>query len=382
MTTMETAVRPATLAGADHGETLRVLPDPNRAEVEVTVVDPLAGNHWDTQIRGHRDATVFHTSSWARVLTRTYGHQPSYLQLHQGDETVALLPLMEVSSWLTGRRGVCLPFSDECPPLIFSELKVPLIAGKLKEFAAARKWKWCELRGGLGATVAHGRKVAEQEPTFYGHELDLTGGIELLRKGCDDAVHRGVRRAEKHGLRAEVEISLGAMKEFYRLHCLTRQRHGAPPQPWRFFLHIFEEIIAAGLGFIVTVQRGGSYLAGAVFFCRGDRALYKYGASEKEAQSYRPNNLCFWRALEHLTHLGYHTLQFGRTAPANHGLRRFKRGWGAAEYPIIYHRLSSAPAPSHPAGPSRNHRSAEELFRHLPLTLNRLAGSVLYPHLD
>ena len=30
---------------------------------------------------------------------------------------VPLLPLMEVDSWLTGRRGISLPFTDECEPL-------------------------------------------------------------------------------------------------------------------------------------------------------------------------------------------------------------------------------------------------------------------------
>ena len=29
----------------------------------------------------HRDATIFHSTAWARVLVDTYGHRPCYVQI-------------------------------------------------------------------------------------------------------------------------------------------------------------------------------------------------------------------------------------------------------------------------------------------------------------
>ena len=43
--------------------------------------------------------------------------------------------MMEVASILTGRRGVCLPFTDFCGPLLFDELALPLVVRKISEIA-------------------------------------------------------------------------------------------------------------------------------------------------------------------------------------------------------------------------------------------------------
>jgi len=49
-----------------------------------------------------------------RVLRETYGHVPLYAARFAGGQLEGLLPLMEVSSPFTGRRGVSLPFTDFC----------------------------------------------------------------------------------------------------------------------------------------------------------------------------------------------------------------------------------------------------------------------------
>jgi CelD/BcsL family acetyltransferase involved in cellulose biosynthesis len=385
----ESVRTPAGAGDFGRAATFRVLPNPAPVSSHTTAITCLPNDRWDTLLGTHPTATVFHTSNWARVLMRTYGHQPHYLRFERADKTVALVPLMEISSLLTGRRGVCLPFSDECPPLLFDGTALPLVMTELEKIARGHGWKWCELRGdakGDGAAESasfRGDAESEVAPAFYGHTLDLTCGAERLLAGCSEAVRRGIRKAEKNKLTAEIDTSTDAMEDYYRLHCNTRRRHGAPPQPQSFFRHISEEIIAAGLGFIVTVRRGGRCIAAAVFFCYGQRALFKFGASERQALEFRPNNFCLWRGIEHLAQLGYHTLQFGRTEPANQGLRRFKQGWGATEYPIIYKRLSSESLRSQKnASGVVAARCAQEVFRRLPVFANRLAGRVLYPHLD
>ena len=53
---------------------------------------------------------------------------------------MALVPLLEVSSPLTVRRGVCLPFTDFCDPLLFRGCDSSLASKLLCEFACSRKW--------------------------------------------------------------------------------------------------------------------------------------------------------------------------------------------------------------------------------------------------
>ena len=89
--------------------------------IDASIIDPLCDPEWDRQIASHPNSTFFHSSAWAKVLSHTYGHVPFYLRLVRDGQLVALVPVMEVRSPLTGRRGVCLPFTDVCGPLLFED---------------------------------------------------------------------------------------------------------------------------------------------------------------------------------------------------------------------------------------------------------------------
>ena len=98
--------------------------------VEMRLIDPLSGPEWDQLVLSHPDANFFHSAAWARVLAKSYGHKPLYLHFSRGGELLALVPMMEVKSYLTGRRAVCLPFSDFCSPLLFNDCEPAVVYGK------------------------------------------------------------------------------------------------------------------------------------------------------------------------------------------------------------------------------------------------------------
>src|SRR5438128_2551771 len=81
------------------------------------VIDPLRHSGWDSLLSDLPEASFFHGVAWAQVLCETYGHQPSYFCTFGKDRLERLLPIMEVSSPFTGRRGVSLPFTDFCHPI-------------------------------------------------------------------------------------------------------------------------------------------------------------------------------------------------------------------------------------------------------------------------
>src|SRR2546429_3803882 len=109
--------------------------------LEMRILDPIHNPGWDVVVALHRDAGCFHTSAWAKVLRQTYNHHPFYLQFSRGRRLAALIPLMEVRSLFTGRRGVCLPFSDTCEPLIFDPEAVGLVKDQVVRFARERRWR-------------------------------------------------------------------------------------------------------------------------------------------------------------------------------------------------------------------------------------------------
>jgi hypothetical protein len=169
-----------------------------------------------------------------------------------------------------------------------------------------------------------------------------------------------------------------AMAAFYELHCRTRRRHGLPPQPWRFFEKVYAHVVAAGKGVVLLAAHAGKTVAGAVYFFYRDRALFKFGASDRAFQHLRANNLVMWEAIQWFIRNGFRSLHFGRSETENEGLLQFKRGWGAQESRVAYYRLSLR---ENTFSAARNGtRSSYPVFKMLPIPVLRLAGRILYRH--
>jgi GNAT acetyltransferase-like protein len=366
------SVEAASFSGADS----LVEPKANENSLQMWICDPVHNPGWDHLVALHRDAGCFHTSAWAKVLHQTYNHHPFYLRFSRGRRLAALIPSMEVRSRFTGCRGVCLPFSDVCEPLIFDPEALELVRDRLVRFARERGWRHLEIRGGKSF-----QSTSDSATKFYGHTLDLRHRVEELANRFDGAVRRAIRKAERSDISALVVRNRQAVDDFYRLHVQTRRRHGLPPQPASFFLNIYEYIIKPGLGFIVLARRESRPIAAAVFFRFGKNAIYKFGASDKRFQEFRANNLVMWQGIQLLARTGVEKLHFGRTDCENDGLRRFKLSWNTQEETIDYFRVDPSGRPC--LTPiRRDARLHKRIFGRLPLMLNRLAGSILYPHLD
>lgn len=346
---------------------------PQAPQSEDHLIDP-SNPAWDREILTTPGATIFHTSAWARVLTQTYGHTPLYHRIGKPGQPAVLFPLMEVSSPFSGRRGVSLPFTDFCAPLNIGPHGAELF-DILQSLASRRKWKHFELRGDAD--------LPGEEPSvsFYGHELELSQNPERLFEFFRGSVRQGIRKAERGGVTVEICNDRKSLADFYSLHQRTRRRHGVPPQPWSFFAAIQREIIAKNLGFIATARLQGSPLASAVYFHATDTAIYKFGASDYRHQELRPNNLVMWAAIRRLCELGCRSLHFGRTSLHNEGLRRYKLAWGASETMTRYFQFNTNDK-SWDKSQDRSSGLHNKLFDRLPLSMNRLAGALIYPHLD
>ena len=151
-------------------------------------MNPLVDSEWDDAIRMHPDATIFHSTAWARVLVDTYGHRPCYAQMSLNGSLLALVPMMEVQSVLTRSRGICLPFSDYCAPLTFSSFGHEFVTQKLQQIARERGWSYFELRSHSIIPV----DIPASE-SYYGHFLDLRIGSEALISNFSSSVQRAVR---------------------------------------------------------------------------------------------------------------------------------------------------------------------------------------------
>jgi len=340
------------------------------------LLNPLEQPGWDSFLAAREDAWFFHGTAWASVLQRTYRHVPLFAARFRAGQLRTLLPLMEVTSLWTGRRGVSLPFTDFCLPLKAEGQDTAELYEMAMAKGRARGWRYLECRSSDEDWPGSSPSLV-----FYGHQLDLGGGEEALFKKLDGSVRRGIKKAGAAGLRIQLDNTLESVETYYSLHCRTRRRHGLPPQPFRLFANIQKYMLQPGLGFIAIARSADKPVAGAIFLHQGREALYKFGASDYDFQHLRPNNLVMWEGIRKCAARGCARLHFGRTSLGNEGLRRFKLGFGTREQEIKCCKYDFR-AGRFVADVDRAEGWHTRLFALLPPPLLRLAGQLLYGHLS
>jgi len=286
-----------------------------------------------------------------------------------------LIPVMEIRSLLTGRRGVSLPFTDYCQPIISDRSHFKELIDYIIDYGKRAGWKYIEWRGGEGYF-----QDTIHSSFYYGHALDLTQNEQELISSFRSSTKRNINKAVKEGVAIDICNSLESIKEFYRLNCITRKHHGLPPQPYYFFNKIYEHIISKKKGFVVLASFQKRVISGAVYFHFGNKAIYKYGASDKSYQKLRANNLVMWEAIKWYAQNGFKHFSFGRTDLDHEGLLQFKRGWGTNEKTIKYHKYNFKKA-SFISERSKVTGFHNRVFNVIPIPVLKFVGSMVYKHI-
>lgn len=300
---------------------------------KIEIINPITYPGWDELVLSTEYYSFFHSSNWARVLCESYHYLPLYFATLQNDRLLSLIPVMEIKSFFTGKRGISLPFSDYCEPIAAETEYFQNALNQIIEYGEKAKWKYLELRGGKNF-----HEHFSPWAYYYRHTLGLTKDSDYIFSKFRQSTKRNIKKAMKEGVEVKIENSLTSLKEFYRLNCLSRRYHGLPPQPFVFFKKIYEHVLSKGLGFVTLASHGQTNIAGAVFLHYGDKVIYKYGASNKAYQHLRGNNLVMWEAIKWYCQNGYRIISFGRTDPENRGLLQFKSGWRPREQTIEYYK--------------------------------------------
>lgn len=345
-----------------------------RQRMGLQILNPVDFEDWDELLGSVPGSSFFHSSAWAQVLSESYGFKPIYFGDIQERKLAALLPVMEVNSFLTGKRGVSLPFTDYSDPIMNGSFQVHDVLTEVLAYGKKQGWKYLELRSRINISPSPFPSM-----TYLGHTLNLSNNEDQIFSGLKDTTRRNIKKAIKEGVELRIEATEKSLKEFYRLNVLTRKRHGLPPQPLTFFKEIFDHILSRGLGLVVLAFYKEKAIAGAIYFHFGDTAIYKYGASDLLYQHLRPNNLVMWEAIKWYSRKGYKKFCLGRTEPENQGLIQFKSGWGAKEYKIYYYRYDLRKEAFVPITP-RERGFHNKLFTNLPSLIFKMLGGLLYKH--
>lgn len=342
--------------------------------MSIQIINPLERPGWDDLLLSCPGYSFFHCAAWARSLHETYYYTPSYFTILNNGQLRALIPVMEVNSFFTGKRGVSLPFTDYCDFIVNDEKDFRLVWDYAVEYGREKGWKYLDLRNGQNLLGYSPKRL-----TFIRHNLDLSENENDLFSAFRGSTRRNIKKAIREKVDAQISHSLDSLREFYKLNLMTRKKHGLPPQPFSFFEKLYQYIISRNHGFVVLASFNGENIAGAVYFHFGNKAVFKYGASDEKYRHLRPNNLVMWEAIRWYSQNGFKSLCLGRTEPENRGLIRFKSGWGAKEEQINYYRYDFE-KDAFISEMSKPRRMPNRILRNMPISLLKGIGEVLYRH--
>ncbi|MCG2767286.1 MAG: GNAT family N-acetyltransferase, partial [Anaerolineae bacterium] len=319
------------------------------------------------------NANIFHHPAWTSLMAECYGYRPFVVATcDEKGEIKAGLPLMEVNSWLTGRRWISLPFTDHCNPLYRGDTPPRELFEYLSELQREHDVPRVEIR----SAVPRGHQAHEVHSQVL-HVQVLSPDTRAVHGKLHENVRRCIVKAERQGVTVRWAESKRDLDVFYDLHCGTRHRQGVPVQPKRYFELFWERIIGAGLGFILLAYKDAVPIAGTVALTYKSTLMIKYTASDRDSWRLSPNHSLYWAVIRWGCEHGYTSLDWGRTRASNTGLRDFKRRWGAQESILTYSILSAAPP-----GDVTNRLSGimGATIRHTPSWVCRVTGELLYRH--
>jgi hypothetical protein len=319
---------------------------------------------------------VFHSPGWLEALRRTYNYEPVVLTTSPpGQEITNGVVFCRVSSWLTGRRLVSVPFADHSEPLVDDGEELRCILATLRDEWKSDGCKYVEIRP-IESDLGVSSDLSKSE-TFCLHRLDMHPKLEELFQGFQkNCVRRKIRRAERENLTYEEGRSEPLLEKFYRLMVVTRRRQLLPPQPLAWFRNLIacmDDRLK-----IHVASKDGQPVASILTLRHKSELVYKYGCSDPRFNKLGGTQLVFWNAIQEAKCLGLQELDMGRSEWSNLGLIKFKDHWGAARSTLTYWRYGVVS--SDLAGGGWNTQTARRVFGYMPHSFLATSGDVLYKH--
>jgi len=344
-------------------------------------IQPLQDPRWAEFVDRHARSSVFHMVAWLEALHRTYGYQPiAYTTSPPGTSLEDGLVLCRVTSWITGRRLISLPFSDHCDPLVNNPAEEHVFVSALEQTLRREKLRYLEIRS--TQPVADAASLYRSTQSYCLHQIDLRPDLTTLFGNCHkSSTQRKIQRAEREGLICESGRSQALLDAFWNLLLITCRRHQIPPQPKSWFqnlINCFGDALQIRVAFKVKQP-----VASVLTLRHKDALVYKYGCSDTRFHNLGGTQLLFWRSIQEGKRDGLRMFDLGRSEWDNTGLITFKDRWGSARSTLTYARFSLSP-PSDMFGRNVTEwagRIARRVVPCLPDRVLRTVGSALYRHI-
>jgi FemAB-related protein (PEP-CTERM system-associated) len=330
---------------------------------------------WDKYVRSHPHGSLYHLSTWQRLIGDVFHHRPMHLTARETDtnKIAGVLPLFLVQSRLFGRMLVSTPHGAYGGILANSDAVAHAMFRRARAIAEEHNVDFLELRNFRNPVVDDSLIEKDLYVTF---RQELFENPELNFQ----AFPKKTRYEIREGIKNQLEFKIDAIgtNEFYEVFSRSVHNLGTPVFPKRLFVH-GQDLFGSDCR-IFSVHAGEKVIAAAWTLFYKDEFVPHFAGSIREYNRLSPNNFMYWMLIKFGCENGYKTFDFGRSKQGT-GSCAFKKHFGIPMYGLQYQyslvRQQSMPDYS-PLNPK--FALSIQLWRKLPLPVTRVIGPMISKH--
>jgi FemAB-related protein (PEP-CTERM system-associated) len=285
---------------------------------------------WDAFVDSHPDATFFHKSAWADVLTRAFGHTSHYLMATQDGAVTGILPLARVRSMLFGHTLISTPFCVYGGPLAVDRESFDALLRAATEALEQTGASALELR------LRESLPEDQLDPAEWPARDDLYVTFRKPITANDDANLKAIPRKQRAMVRKGIDGSLSTTVSqdtdvLHRVYAESVRNLGTPVFPRRYF-RLLADTFRDSMD-VLAVGNDGTVTAAVMNFYWRDEVLPYYGGGTHAARACYANDFMYWEVMRHAAAKGARLFDFGRSK-AGTGAYSFKKNWGFTPAPL------------------------------------------------
>jgi len=295
---------------------------------------------WSAKIGTKEDGTIFQTPAWLAFLSETQHGEPVVAALSERGKTIGYFTGMIVRKF--GLRILGSPFpgwSTDYMGLILSagvdrrQAVQALITFAFQELGCLH----LEMMD-RNLTLKDLDGLDVQHRVYRSFEIDLTRSEEELFSNMTSACRRCVRKAKKEGVLIEEARDLGFADEYYVQLKDVFAKHGlVPTYGIERVRQLITHVHPTGQLLLLRARdRSGRCIATGIFPHLNGVMYFWGGASWRQHQLLRPNEVIQWTAMKIAKQKGHRSYDMG-------GGGEFKRKYGGSEIAVPWIRKSKYP---------------------------------------
>ena len=286
------------------------------------------------------DRTVFQTKAWIDFVALTQNASPVIARFHERDSTLGYFTGLIIRKW--GLKILGSPFPGWTTSYMGFNLRPGVSRGAVLETLSHFAFKKLncvhfELMD-RHLTLEDSLAIGDDHRIFSGFEIDLSQSEDELFARFTSACRRCIRKAEKAGVTIqEAHDDLFADDYYAQLQDVFAKQSLVPTYPIERVRELIRQVHPTGRLLLLRARDQEERCIATGIFPAMNKTMYFWGgASWRQFQMSRPNELIQWYAMKYWKKQGTHRYDMG-------GGGDYKRKYGGYEIAVPWIRKSRYP---------------------------------------